>query len=185
MNDKNMKQCKYCGQTIAKNAKTCLQCGGTLKKSHGCLTSILVVLGIIVLIIVGMFVTGKITKVSEEDLKVTVITNSGEEIETTRKELEEIYASNQALFNKEYHGAKVSYIITVSSVETNIYFGNNTNGTCYDRINSKNSMWNVLLLHDAFANLDEIEVGDRIYVESQLQGGQDYVFSVDTTLIKE
>lgn len=185
MNGTKMKQCKYCGQTVAKNAKTCPQCGATLKKSHGCLTSILVILGVFILIIIGMFATGKITKLSEEDRIVTVVTNSGKQVEMTRNELEEIHDSNEALFDKEYQGAKVSYEFTVSSVKTNFYFGSEAKGTCYDEIMSQSSLWNVLLLHDSITNLDEIKVGDRIYVESQLCGGADYVFSADTILIKK
>lgn len=179
-----MKKCKYCNHDVADNAKVCPNCGGTLKKSHGCLTSILVVLGIIVLIIIGMFATGKITKVSREDRVVTVVTNSGETVEMTRDELEDIYESNSALFNKEYHGAKVSYEFTVESVETNVYFGDTATGTAYDRINCKESYWSVLLIHDSFTNLHELAVGDTIYVESQLNGNGDFVFSQNTYLEK-
>lgn len=53
MNGTKMKQCKYCGQTVAKNAKNCPQCGATLKKSHGCLTSLLIFALIVVIAIVS------------------------------------------------------------------------------------------------------------------------------------
>lgn len=185
MKKTQMKECKFCGSEVASNARSCPKCGATLKKSHGCLTSILIFLGIIVLIIVGMFATGKIKRVSREDRLVTVVTNSGETVEMTKDELEEIYNSNEALFNKEYHRAKVSYEFTVDKVETNIYLGSTATGTAYDRIKCKESYWNVLLIHDSFTNLHELKVGDTIYVESQLQGNSDDVFSKDTVLIKK
>ena len=178
-----MKSCKFCGHEVASNAMTCPKCGATLKKKHGCLLSILAMLGVFVLIIISMFATGAISKVSEEDITATVITNSGETVKMTRNDLKKIYESNRALYDKEYHGAKISFEFTVSKVETNIYFGNTTSGTAYDRIKCKEALWNVLLIHDSVTNLHELEVGDRVYVESQIYG-TDQVLSNNTTLVK-
>lgn len=183
MSGKNMNQCKYCGQTVAKSAKTCPNCGGKLKMSRG-LKAILVVLGIIGLIVVGMFATGNARIVPEEEQKVTVITNSGEEIETTFKEIEEIYAENEALYEKEYMGAKVSYVLTVVKVETGIYIGIGTNSPCFDVIYANAHAKDVYLYQDTFSNLDKIKEGDKIHVESQLQDGV-RVYSTDTVLTKE
>lgn len=183
MSDKNMNQCKYCGHTVAKGAKTCPQCGGKLKKNRG-LIVILVVLGIIGLIVVGMFATGNARIVPEEERKVTVITNSGEEIETTFEEIEEIYAENEALYEKEYMGAKVSYVLTVVKVETGIYIGIGTNSPCFDVIYANAHAKDVYLYQGTFSNLDEIKEGDKIHVESQLQDGV-RVYSMDTVLTKE
>jgi len=184
MKSVKMKNCKYCGHEVAANAMACPKCGATLKKKHGFLTGLLVVLGLIVAIIVVMFMNGTISKIPEEETSATIITNSGETVEMSRSELQKIYESNEAAFEKEYHGAKVSFVFTVESVETEIYFGNTASGNCFDRINCDGPLWNVLLLHDSFSNLDELEVGDKLYVESQIVAGADYVFSADTVLVE-
>ena len=185
MKSPKMKNCKFCGHEVAENAMACPKCGATLKKKHGCLTGILVMLGVCVAIIAILFMNGTIRRVDKNDITATIITNSGETVKMTRSELEEIYESNEAKFEKEYHGAKISYEFTVRSIETGIYFGSDTSGNCFDRINCKESLWNVLVLHDSFSNLDELEVGDRLYVESRIVAGADYVLSTDTVLLKK
>lgn len=53
-----IKKCKYCQADIPKKAKVCPNCKRTLK-SHGCLTSILIFVGIIVIISVLVAILGE------------------------------------------------------------------------------------------------------------------------------
>ena len=123
---------------------------------------LIIFLGILVLIIVAIF----FSKLNNVDTIATIITRNGETEQLTKKELINIHNENEAKFDKNYLGAEISFIGTVSKVEYDFLEQMGSSRSSRDAIILKEG-YKVYLPHDLY-DMTEFSKGDKVFVCSNI-----------------
>lgn len=96
-----------------------------------------------------------------------VINKEGNTENLTAKELCSVYDDNSAKFKKYYAGAEISFIGTISKVES--HFREGSSSTLWDSI-TFNEGFKVYLPYDVY-DIADLSKGDVIYVKSNIYSG--------------
>ena len=137
-----------------------------LKKSAKFVLKVLVVVVIVAAILMLVLVKGCGAELNTHNVPAKIVDNEGNHVEMTAKELEALQDENEAKFEKYYVGAKISFTGTVEEIKTNFTW--NGSSIIFDAIYFEEG-WYVFVLHGSENDLlGELEVGDKVEVESQI-----------------
>lgn len=108
---------------------------------------------------------------SAKESPATIIDNQGNTVEMTHDELFQVYKENELKFEKLYGAAKITFVGTVESINTEIRAAATgpLRNICWDEIEFEEG-WTVLVHHGSYDDiLMELGAGSKLQVESQIQ----------------
>lgn len=122
---------------------------------------------VLLVLIIGLSTTGCGNSYASKDA--TVINREGKKETLTSKEICSVYDENDAKFKKYYAGAEISFIGTVSEVDS--YFRENGDSRLWDAISFKEG-FRVYLPYEEY-DIADLSKGDVLYVKSNIYSGFD------------
>ncbi len=130
--------------------------------------SLIINISVFVLIILFLIISFfSIKKVTSNGMKVEVINNDEVSERLYIKDLIKLNRSNEKKFNKKYKDSKIIVTDNISHIDTNYIDKDSSYSTAYDVITLENDI-KLFIGHDKYELLNDLNIGDKITVESRI-----------------
>ncbi len=122
---------------------------------------------ILLVVLCLLYFYSSFKKISNNEAKIEVLNNNKVKEQITISELMDLSSTNKKEFDKKYKNSKVIITDTITNIMINHIDNNSSYSTAYDVIFLKNNV-KVFIGHGKYDSIEDLNVGDKINVESRL-----------------